>query len=97
MAFDYNLEGAVGDAPVPPMGSTPPEGDPRPDRNAASRGTSRRGEFRLVHFESGRDHYLIAIFGTPDEVKPWMIEFGGHFRLWPAGYLGLTHALRGSG
>lgn len=40
-------------------------------------------------FESGRDHYLIAIFGTPDATKPWMIEFGGH-------HLGLNVVIAGA-
>lgn len=27
---------------------------------------------------AGAAHYLIGIFGTPDDNKPWMVEFGGH-------------------
>jgi hypothetical protein len=27
---------------------------------------------------AGANHYLFAIFGTPDNTKPWMLEFGGH-------------------
>lgn len=29
-------------------------------------------------FASGRSVYTIAIFGEPDEAKPWMVQFGGH-------------------
>jgi hypothetical protein len=26
----------------------------------------------------GTDQYYLAIFGTPSETKPWMVQFGGH-------------------
>jgi hypothetical protein len=26
----------------------------------------------------GTDNYYIAVFGTPSETKPWMLQFGGH-------------------
>jgi hypothetical protein len=26
----------------------------------------------------GKDLYYLAIFGTPSETKPWMVQFGGH-------------------
>jgi hypothetical protein len=26
----------------------------------------------------GRDLYYLAIFGTPSETRPWMVQFGGH-------------------
>jgi Protein of unknown function (DUF3500) len=26
----------------------------------------------------GADQYYLAIFGTPSETKPWMVQFGGH-------------------
>jgi hypothetical protein len=26
----------------------------------------------------GKDHYYLALFGTPSETKPWMVQFGGH-------------------
>jgi hypothetical protein len=26
----------------------------------------------------GNDNYFMAIFGTPDATKPWMVQFGGH-------------------
>lgn len=26
----------------------------------------------------GKDEYYLAIFGTPSETKPWMVQFGGH-------------------
>jgi hypothetical protein len=26
----------------------------------------------------GKDLYFLAIFGTPSETKPWMVQFGGH-------------------
>ncbi len=39
-------------------------------------------------FAAGVDHYLLAIFGTPNAVKPWMIEFGGH-------HLGLNVVISG--
>jgi hypothetical protein len=26
----------------------------------------------------GNDEYYLAIFGTPSETKPWMLQFGGH-------------------
>lgn len=29
-------------------------------------------------FAAGRAVYTMAILGTPDEAKPWMIQFGGH-------------------
>lgn len=37
---------------------------------------------------AGSDHYLIGIFGTPDNSKPWMVEFGGH-------HLGLNVVISG--
>jgi hypothetical protein len=40
-------------------------------------------------FVAGKDHYLIGIFGTPDDKKPWMVEFGGH-------HLGLNVVIAGS-
>ena len=40
-------------------------------------------------FVAGADHYLIGIFGTPDNTKPWMIEFGGH-------HLGLNVVIAGT-
>ena len=40
-------------------------------------------------FVTGKDHYLIAIFGTPSETKPWMVEFGGH-------HLGLNVVIAGA-
>ena len=40
-------------------------------------------------FPAGIDHYLIAIFGTPNETTPWMVEFGGH-------HLGLNVVIAGS-
>lgn len=39
-------------------------------------------------FVAGTDHYLIAILGSPDNIKPWMIEFGGH-------HLGLNVVIAG--
>ena len=29
-------------------------------------------------YASGRDAYTLAIFGTPGDAKPWMVQFGGH-------------------
>lgn len=29
-------------------------------------------------FAAGRDVYSLAILGTPNAAKPWMVEFGGH-------------------
>ncbi len=26
----------------------------------------------------GKDQYYLAVFGTPSEAKPWMVQFGGH-------------------
>lgn len=40
-------------------------------------------------FVAGKDHYLIGIFGTPDNTKPWMVEFGGH-------HLGLNVVISGA-
>ena len=40
-------------------------------------------------FPAGKDHYLIAVFGTPDAGKPWMVEFGGH-------HLGLNVVIAGA-
>jgi len=40
-------------------------------------------------FPAGVDHYLIAIFGTPNETTPWMVEFGGH-------HLGLNVVIAGN-
>ncbi len=40
-------------------------------------------------FPAGKDHYLLAIFGTPDPTNPWMIEFGGH-------HLGLNVVIAGA-
>jgi hypothetical protein len=31
-----------------------------------------------TNYVSGKDSYTLAIFGPPDPLKPWMIEFGGH-------------------
>jgi hypothetical protein len=39
-------------------------------------------------FVAGKDHYLIGIFGTPDNTKSWMLEFGGH-------HLGLNVVIAG--
>jgi hypothetical protein len=39
-------------------------------------------------FVAGKDHYLIGIYGTPNNTKPWMIEFGGH-------HLGLNVVIAG--
>ena len=39
-------------------------------------------------FAAGADHYLIAVFGDPDNTKPWMLEFGGH-------HLGLNVVIAG--
>ena len=40
-------------------------------------------------FVAGKDHYLIAVFGSPDTTKPWMVEFGGH-------HLGLNVVISGA-
>ncbi len=42
-----------------------------------------------TNFASGKDRYTLAIFGTPDPLKPWMIEFGGH-------HLGLNVVIAGA-
>lgn len=39
--------------------------------NAKSKGGSRTPMF-------GADEYFLAIFGTPSDTKPWMVQFGGH-------------------
>jgi hypothetical protein len=31
-----------------------------------------------TNFASGKDAYTLAIFGTPNEKTPWMVEFNGH-------------------
>jgi hypothetical protein len=31
-----------------------------------------------TNFASGKDVYTLGIFGTPNEERPWMVEFGGH-------------------
>ncbi|RYY29250.1 MAG: DUF3500 domain-containing protein [Sphingobacteriaceae bacterium] len=40
-------------------------------------------------FVAGKDHYLIAVFGTPNNTNPWMVEFGGH-------HLGLNVIIAGA-
>jgi len=42
-----------------------------------------------TNFTSGRDAYTLAIFGTPNEKTPWMVEFNGH-------HLGLNVVIAGS-
>ncbi|MBM9402434.1 DUF3500 domain-containing protein [Gluconacetobacter azotocaptans] len=40
-------------------------------------------------FASGRAVYTIAVFGTPSETAPWMVQFGGH-------HLGLNLVIDGA-
>ncbi len=42
-----------------------------------------------TNFVSGSDSYTVGIFGTPNEITPWMVEFGGH-------HLGLNIIIAGS-
>jgi hypothetical protein len=35
-----------------------------------------RGNDNRMRF--GTDNYYLALFGTPSETKPWMLQFGGH-------------------
>lgn len=42
-----------------------------------------------TNFTSGKDAYTLAIFGTPNEKTPWMVEFNGH-------HLGLNVVIAGS-
>ncbi len=42
-----------------------------------------------TNFVSGSDSYTLGIFGTPNEITPWMVEFGGH-------HLGLNIVIAGS-
>jgi hypothetical protein len=42
-----------------------------------------------TNFASGKDAYTLAIFGTPNEKTPWMVEFNGH-------HLGLNVVIAGS-
>jgi hypothetical protein len=39
-------------------------------------------------YASGRDVYTLAIFGTPSDSTPWMVQFGGH-------HLALNVAIKG--
>jgi hypothetical protein len=41
-----------------------------------------------TNFTSGKDAYTLAIFGTPNEKTPWMVEFNGH-------HLGLNVVIAG--
>ncbi|HQR06443.1 MAG TPA: DUF3500 domain-containing protein [Gemmatales bacterium] len=41
------------------------------DANAKGKGGGRSPMF-------GADEYYLAIFGTPSDTKPWMVQFGGH-------------------
>lgn len=52
------------------------DGDQYLAENAQGGNTKGKGGGRLPMF--GADEYFLAIFGTPSDTKPWMVQFGGH-------------------
>ena len=48
-----------------------------PGRGPGGRGPGGRGPGGGGNM-FGSDKYYLAIFGTPSETKPWMVQFGGH-------------------
>lgn len=52
------------------------DGDQYLAENAQAGNAKGKGGARGPMF--GADEYFLAIFGTPSETKPWMVQFGGH-------------------
>jgi hypothetical protein len=52
------------------------EGDQKLAENDKGGNAKGKGGGRGPMF--GADEYFLAIFGTPSETKPWMVQFGGH-------------------
>jgi len=50
------------------------DGDQKLTENPGGGGRGGRGGGPMF----GRDLYYLAIFGTPSETQPWMVQFGGH-------------------
>lgn len=42
-----------------------------------------------TNYASGTDHYTLGLFGSPDTIDPWMLQFGAH-------HLGLNVVIKGS-
>jgi hypothetical protein len=52
------------------------DGDQMLAENAKGGNAKGKGGGRAPMF--GADEYYLAIFGTPSDTKPWMVQFGGH-------------------
>jgi hypothetical protein len=51
------------------------DGDQKLADNPGKGGKGKGGEKGPMF---GKDLYYLAVFGTPSETKPWMVQFGGH-------------------